>query len=124
MTTKAELEVLYRRRYHAFVRVAAAIAGDEARGADAVHDAYANAIASCGSYRGEASLEAWVWRIVLRAASAAPPRELAFPPPSSNGHEAEVDEGGPIRALVAALPERQRHAVFLRYFADLDYRGI
>ena len=27
-------------------------------------------------------------------------------------------------AWVAALPERQRLAVFLRYFADLDYRSI
>jgi RNA polymerase sigma factor (sigma-70 family) len=25
---------------------------------------------------------------------------------------------------VAALPERQRLAVFLRYYADLDYRAI
>jgi RNA polymerase sigma factor (sigma-70 family) len=29
-----------------------------------------------------------------------------------------------VRAWVSALPERQRLAVFLRYFADLDYRGI
>ena len=26
--------------------------------------------------------------------------------------------------VVAALPERQRHAIFLRYYADLDYRTI
>jgi len=26
--------------------------------------------------------------------------------------------------LVAALPERQRLMVFLRYYADLDYRAI
>ena len=26
--------------------------------------------------------------------------------------------------LVAALPERQRLTVFLRYYADLDYRSI
>ena len=26
--------------------------------------------------------------------------------------------------LIAALPERQRLAVFLRYYADLDYRTI
>jgi RNA polymerase sigma factor (sigma-70 family) len=29
-----------------------------------------------------------------------------------------------VRAWVASLPERQRLAVFLRYFADLDYRSI
>ncbi len=29
-----------------------------------------------------------------------------------------------MRAWVAALPERQRLAVYLRYYADLDYRSI
>src|SRR5260221_2052400 len=33
-------------------------------------------------------------------------------------------EHGSIRTWVAALPERQRLAVFLRYYADLDYRAI
>ncbi len=40
--------------------------------------------------------------------------------PSANGH---ADESG-VRAWVAALPERQRLAVYLRYYADLDYRSI
>ena len=34
----------------------------------------------------------------------------------------DVDER--VRAAIAALPERQRLALFLRYFADLDYREI
>ena len=29
-----------------------------------------------------------------------------------------------MRTWIAALPERQRLAVFLRYFADLDYQSI
>jgi RNA polymerase sigma factor (sigma-70 family) len=29
-----------------------------------------------------------------------------------------------VRRWIAALPERQRLAVFLRYFADLDYQAI
>jgi len=40
---------------------------------------------------------------------------------SANGHVS--DELG-LRAWIAALPERQRAAVFLRYYADLDYRAI
>jgi len=35
---------------------------------------------------------------------------------------AETDLG--VRRWVAALPERQRLMVFLRYFAGLDYRSI
>jgi RNA polymerase sigma-70 factor (ECF subfamily) len=123
--TIVELEALYRSRYAAFVRVAAAVAGEETRGADAVHDAFANAIESLGSYRGEAPLEAWVWRIVIRSAGASRRRERSTPEPASpavNGNGAREEPG--LRALVAALPERQRLAVFLRYFADLDYRAI
>lgn len=41
--------------------------------------------------------------------------------PSANGHQ--VDELG-LRAWIATLPERQRAALFLRYYADLDYRAI
>ncbi len=29
-----------------------------------------------------------------------------------------------VRRWIARLPERQRLAVFLRYYADLDYRSI
>jgi len=29
-----------------------------------------------------------------------------------------------VRRWIAMLPERQRLVVFLRYYADLDYRGI
>jgi RNA polymerase sigma-70 factor (ECF subfamily) len=29
-----------------------------------------------------------------------------------------------VKEAVAALPERQRLVVFLRYYGDLDYRGI
>jgi RNA polymerase sigma factor (sigma-70 family) len=118
------LEALYRDRYAAFVRVASAIAGDPATGLDAVHDAFANAIASRHTYRGDASLEAWVWRIVIRSARAARPLESPQRDEAASSNGDRYDDGAGIRSLVAALPERQRHAVFLRYFADLDYRAI
>jgi RNA polymerase sigma-70 factor, ECF subfamily len=123
-TTVHELEALYRQRYRAFLRVAAAVAGDEARGADAVQDAFVRAITSRASFRGDGPLEAWVWRIVLNAARAARPRAESVLAPrfAQNGStepgEPDVDE------WIAALPERERLVVFLRYFADLDYRAI
>jgi RNA polymerase sigma factor (sigma-70 family) len=40
---------------------------------------------------------------------------------SSNGRPEEDAE---LRAALARLPERQRTAVFLRYYADLDYAAI
>jgi RNA polymerase sigma factor (sigma-70 family) len=43
------------------------------------------------------------------------------PPIVGNGHPTEDLD---IRAWIVSLPERQRVAVFLRYYADLDYRAI
>jgi RNA polymerase sigma factor (sigma-70 family) len=127
--TVDELESLYRADLPRFVRAAAAIVGDEATGRDAVQEAFAQAVRKRGSFKGEAALEAWVWRIVINEALAL--RRRGAPEsqwPTSNGtvpsteHLAEQD--GMVRGWVASLPERQRLAVFLRYFADLDYRSI
>jgi RNA polymerase sigma factor (sigma-70 family) len=38
--------------------------------------------------------------------------------------DSDLGLGDPIREAIAALPERQRLVLFLRYFADLDYRTI
>ena len=123
-----ELETVYRLRYRRFLRIATAIVGDEASGHDAVQEGFAQALREQGSYRGEGPLEAWVWRMVVNAALAAHRRAAArleapeaVEGASRNGHAS--DESG-VRAWVAALPQRQRLAVYLRYYADLDYRAI
>ena len=120
-----ELERLYRRSYRRFVRVALAITRDEEAAAEAVQEAFARAIRSRRGFRGEGSLDAWVWRGVVNEArrSATLPRHenAADAVDSSNG---ATDPDGATRALIAGLPERQRLAVFLRYYADLDYRTI
>jgi RNA polymerase sigma-70 factor (ECF subfamily) len=124
----AELEALYRRRYRHFLRVATAIRGDEASGHDAVQEGFSQALREQSSFRGDGPVEAWVWRMVVNAALAARRRRVgrrespeAAEVPSANGH---VSDGASVRAWVAALPERQRLAVYLRYYADLDYRAI
>jgi RNA polymerase sigma-70 factor (ECF subfamily) len=117
-----ELELVYRAAFLRFVRVATAISGNEESGADAVHDAFVQAVRTRRSYRGEGPLEAWVWRMVINAAKK---RALT---PKQIGHEqafaSENGFGDPVRSLIAALPERQRLALFLRYYADLDYGSI
>ena len=124
--TSAELEELYRARFEAFARVAAGIAGDADAGRDAVQSAFVSAVRSRRSFRGN-RLEAWVWQIVVNEARRAATRVQTIEldqvaEPVSNGHAA--DESSEVRRWVAALPPRQREAVFLRYFADLDYRTI
>jgi RNA polymerase sigma factor (sigma-70 family) len=123
---RRELEELYRSRYGDFVRVAMAIAGSATNGTEAVQEAFAQALRSSTEFRGDAPLEAWVWRIVVNAARAerrrpAPEAAGAVELPSANGH---TDEKFGVRRWIATLPERQRLAVFLRYYADLDYRSI
>ena len=123
-----EVEALYRRRYRHFLRVATAIVGDEASGHDAVQDGFAQALREQRSFRGDGPFEGWVWRLVVNAALASRRRRLTrreapgtLDAAGSDGHP--PDQSG-VRAWVASLPERQRLAVYLRYYADLDYRSI
>ena len=120
----AELEALYRARYPQFLRVALAITGDTESARDAVQEGFARAIRSARSYRGDGTVEAWLWRVIVNAARAArptPASDTAAGEPSANGG---ADANHEIRAWIATLPERQRLAVFLRYYADLDYKAI
>jgi RNA polymerase sigma factor (sigma-70 family) len=120
----------YELRFAQYVRVATAIAGDRERGRDAVQDAFARAIAGCLAYRGDGPLEAWLWRAVTNAArnqrrakgSAVTVSTLE----DESGEElgAGGDEEAAVRRHLAALPERQRLVLFLRYYADLSYSEI
>jgi RNA polymerase sigma factor (sigma-70 family) len=125
----AELEALYRGLLPRFVRAATAIVGDESLGTDAVQDAFVRAVRERRSFRRDVPLEAWVWRIVTNSALDARARRRRHSESGGDVLEFSAANGRPesdaaVRAWVAALPERQRLAVFLRYFADLDYRGI
>ena len=120
----AELELLYTERFREFVRVAQAILGDRERALEAVQDAFAGAIRGRGAFRGEAPLDAWVWRAVVNAARKAARRPLVEVRPA-RPEPLELPPALPeLAPLVAALPERQRLAVFLRYYGDCDYRTI
>jgi RNA polymerase sigma-70 factor (ECF subfamily) len=123
-----EIESLYRERFPYFLRVATAILGDPDRGLEAVQDGFGDVVRSRRTFRGDGPLEAWVWRAVVnatrraqgRAHPAAVAEEGAIT--TVNGHESR--ERSEIGLVVSLLPERQRLAVFLRYYADLDYRSI
>jgi RNA polymerase sigma factor (sigma-70 family) len=116
------IELIYRHRYPAFLRVAVAITGDEHSGADAVQDAFVGVVRSRRGIRRRSALEAFVWRAVVNAARSRRPVMEAELPELGAPTPEEPDEA--VRAAIAALPERQRLVLFLRYFADLDYRTI
>lgn len=117
-----ELEQLYRLRFDDFLRIARAITHDDAQAHDAVQETFARALRGRASFRGEASLEAWVWGILVNVARST--RTVLPHPTATEVPSPEVAVDGEFRRWVAELPERQRLVVFLRYWADLDYRSI
>jgi len=111
-----ELEALYRAKLPEFRRAAAAIAGDEEAGRDAVQEAFAAAVRKRRSWRRRGPLEAWVWRIVVNKARDRARRPVEVP---RVGFEVNLPD-----VPLESLTERQREIVFLHYYADLDYAEI
>jgi RNA polymerase sigma-70 factor (ECF subfamily) len=118
------LEQLYRDRYRTFRDVLAGIVGSHDLAREVVQEAFARALRERRRFRGEGSLEAWVWRIALNVALKTR-RELRREweldwelPPAPSGPDRDV------RSAVQALPPRRRLVIFLRYFADLSYAEI
>ena len=123
------LGLLYRQRYPRLLRVAESLVGNAELAHDVVQEAFALAIRSRADFRGDGSLEGWVWRILVNTAHSAIRDRLPLEFPledrletaaSSNGGAAGKD----MLPVLAELPERQRLVLFLRYYADLDYRQI
>ena len=117
----ASIEAIYRADFARFARFARAVTGDRESALEAVQEGFADALRKARQWDGTGSLQAWVWSCVLnRARKAKPRRQPDVAPVSSNTRETDPE----LRARLAALPERQRHVVFLRYFADLGYAEI
>jgi RNA polymerase sigma factor (sigma-70 family) len=122
------IEALYRERAADFFRFALAKTGDPERARDALQDGFAHAIRSRATFRGTGSLEAWVARCVINSAHDLN-RAVSQTPPEPDDVAAdsviESDAGAAVvREAVQRLPARQRDALYLRYYLDLDYRSI
>lgn len=116
-------EAWYRASWGRLVAAVALDAGDVAAAEDAVADAMAQAVARWddGSIR---SPDAWVYRVALRRARRNRWRRrresLEVAPEGSTEVQADPD----LWRAVAALPERQRRAVVLRYLLDLTQDAV
>ena len=64
----SDLEDLYRRRQGAFQVMLASVTGSVESARDVVQEAFALALLDQNGFRGEGSLEGWVWRIAFRVA--------------------------------------------------------
>lgn len=120
----SEIEALYRGDFFRFERVARAITGDRDAALDAVQEGFADALRKAGQWEGRGPLEGWLWRCVVnRARKARSSGGVLEPPDTASLSDAERGDSD-LAVRLAALPERQRLVVFLRYFADLEYREI
>ena len=117
------LEQLYRDRYAGFRNALAPVCGSQEAAHDVVQEAFAVALRKQRQLRRETALAPWVWRIAYRlalrerkrAALEELPQDLSILEPERDPALAEA---------IRSLPPKRRLVVFLRYFADLDYREI
>ena len=123
------IATLYERRFHAFVGGAYAVLGEPEAARDAVQEAFARALRDRRRFRGEGSLEAWLWRIVVNVARDAARRSRFAGLSADELAElatlgSDAAEAPDLRRELRELPERQRLAVFLHYYADLPYDEV
>ena len=135
MAYRHEIEdfgTFYERTYAAAYRTAVGICGEPALAADVTQDAYVAAYRQRDRFRGEAPAGAWLQRIVVNAAlSGLRRRKVRWAEPLETGrHDRATGEGVDrldalaLRAALDELPAKQRAAVVLRYYHDLDYAAI
>jgi RNA polymerase sigma factor (sigma-70 family) len=120
------LEDLYRERYATFRDVLAGVIGDYDAAREVVQEAFARALRARRTYRGEGTLEAWVWKIAVRLAwKSTRTRRRPIDPPAVAVAAATNGTADPdvLDALRRLAPKR-RLVVFLRYYADLSYAEI
>jgi RNA polymerase sigma factor (sigma-70 family) len=124
----ADLEEFLRDGYRRVVGAVALVSGSPATAEDAVQEALVRAVERSKGPNDIESLEPWIVTVALNLSRsrlrrliverrARPALVAASPSPP------DVDAVDVRRAL-AALPRRQREAIVLRYFLDLDVREV
>jgi RNA polymerase sigma-70 factor (ECF subfamily) len=115
------LEDLYRQEGDRLWRALLGFSGDPEVASDAVAEAYAQVLRRGGLIRDP---QAWVWRAAFRIAAGELKRRAATTdriPDAGYFHE-QLDAD--LIDAVAQLPDRQRAAVVLFYYADSSIRDI
>lgn len=119
-----EIERVYRESFVGFRNAVATVSGDYESARDAVQEGFARAYRSRKQFRGDGSLEGWVWRIVLRTALEQRRKDSPVELGETVANLVEPERDPALAEALLDLPSRRRLMVFLRYFADLDYAAI
>lgn len=117
-----DIEALYRADADRLWRAVHAFAGDAEIASDAVAEAYAQLLRRGAAVRDPA---AWVWRVAFQVSRGAlKVRGLDSAVSSHVGDYADAYADHDLLTAVRQLPEGQRAAVILFYYADLPVREI
>ena len=119
---QSDIEALYRADADRLWRAIYAFAGDAEIASDAVAEAYAQVL-----HRGEAVRDpaAWVWRAAFRISRGElKARRHPIDPPTDPSSHVDAYADHDLLTAVRGLPEGQRAAVILFYYADLPIRQI
>jgi RNA polymerase sigma-70 factor (ECF subfamily) len=116
------IERVYREQFTRFWKAMVAITGNPDDARDVVQEGFARALVARQTYRGEGSVEGWIWRIALNAAADARRRTREQPLEDAFSLELPNPESDPaLSDALRQLPKRQRLLIFLRYLADVSY---
>jgi RNA polymerase sigma factor (sigma-70 family) len=118
---EGEIDALYRSDGERLWRAVYALARDRDIASDAVAEAFAQCLA-----RGEAvrSPRAWVWKAAFRIASGDLQRRGRMSPLTDDPSYEMAERDDELLRALASLPMNQRAALVLRYYEDLDARGV
>jgi len=110
------------------------ILGNVDDAADAVHDAYATALAKPGAYdAAKGPLKPWFMRVVRnrcldmvrrRRGGGVPVEELEAPGPGPEEAAGAAERTVAVQRALAAIPRDKREIVVLRDYLDLSYAEI
>ncbi len=129
----ADFAAFYERSYPLAYRTALGICGDASLAADVTQEAFEAAYRQRDRFRGEVPADAWLLRIVVNRTISSLRRggrvrwiEPLDParhdrPAPERGEQAEAIA---VREALLQLEPKQRAAILLRYYQDLDYASI
>ena len=120
-TAASRIEVVYREEGDRLWRSLVAFSGDPELASDAVAEAFAQALRRGDALRSPAP---WVWRAAFRiAAGQLRDRRRAVPATNAGSYVMRVADPDVLDAL-SQLPDAQRAAVVLQYYADQPVREV
>lgn len=129
--TSARLAELYERHVGGAVGLARLLSGDADAAEDIAHEAFVRTAGRLTGLRDAAAFDAYLRRTVVNLCRARRRRlaveerylrRAAGPPPDPD--RSGTEDRDVLWSALAALPERQRAAVVLRYYEDLDERMV